>query len=228
MTDTRRLRTLSLVLVAGVWAVAWVVRRHYSSPNVDDYLYSGVALRLWVPLRQMELVAAIRAFLHTGQTAPLVPALGAPLARLGPDGVVLIQLPLLLLLTTFVFAITERVVGATAAFAAASLTALSAPVLSWSLMVHMALAASVCALGVLDCYLQSHGFGRRSASVRVGVWLGLLALSRSMAPVYLAAIGITVLYSVIRFHRATASHNWGNVFIRSRNGCSYRRPVVVV
>src|SRR6185369_15242471 len=118
-----------------------------------------------------------------------------------PDGVVLLQLPLLLALFALVFGIVERASGARSALVAALITTLSPPVLCWSLMVHMAIASAVCALGSLEAYVRSDGFTRRWPSIYVGVWIGLLAISRSMAPVYVAMVSAAILVCVLRFHR---------------------------
>ena len=205
-----RLRLAGAGVISVVWSAAWFVRLQHGTPNVDDYLYTLVAHKLWMPLAAGDVLGAIEAFLSTGKNAPLVPALGAPLASWGPDVVVLLQLPLLLALFALVFAIVERVSGARPALIAALITALSPPVLNWSLMVHMAIASSVCALGSIDAYLRSDGFSRRWPSVWVGVWIGLLALSRSMAPVYVAMTGTAILLSLRRFHR-------GRIMSVSRN-----------
>jgi hypothetical protein len=188
-------------VVTAVWWCAWIVRMQYSSPNVDDYAYTMVARGIWLPFANGDLLGGVRAFLGTGKNAPLVPAMGAPFSNLGPDFVVLVQFPLLIALTTFVFLIVHRIVGHKRASMAALMTALSAPVLNWSLMVHMALAATVCALGVVDAYLRSDGFARRWPSMWVGIWIGLLALSRSIAPVYVATMCATLLLGVLIFHR---------------------------
>ena len=201
----------SASVVTAVWSGAWFVRNRYSYPNVDDYAYTMVARGIGVPLANGDLLGAVRAVLGTGKNAPLVPAMGAPFADLGPDFVVLVQFPLLIALTTFVFLIVRRIVGHKRASLAALTTALSAPVLNWSLMVHMALAAAVCALGVVDAYLRSDGFGRRWPSVWVGIWIGLLALSRSIAPVYVATMCATLLLAVLIFHRRDIARNSPNV-----------------
>jgi hypothetical protein len=205
-----RLRLVAGGIVILVWVAGWFVRRHYGTPNVDDYLYTLVAHRLWTPLATGDVLGAVGAFLSTGKNAPLVLAFGAPLSNWGPDAVVFLQLPLLLCLFALVFAIVERASGATLAIVAALITTLSPPVLNWSLMVHMAIASSVCTLGVVNAYLRSEGFTRRWPSVRVGIWLGLLALSRSMAPLYVAMVCAAILLSLLRFHRGrimTASRN---------------------
>lgn len=203
LRDSSRLPLAAAGVVSVVWVVTWLVRRQYGTPNVDDYLYTLVAHKLWMPVAAGDVLDAVDAFLSTGKNAPLVPALAAPLSGWGPDVVVLLQLPLLLTLCALVYAIVERVSGARSALVAALITALSPPVLNWSLMVHMAIASSVCALGTIDAYLRSEGFTRRWPSVWVGIWIGLLALSRSMAPVYVAMAGAAILLSLPRFHRSS-------------------------
>ena len=205
------LRLLALGIVGIVWMLCWLVRLRYGSPNVDDYLYSSIARQLWTPLAQGHVRGAIAAFLHTGQTAPLVPALGAPLSVFGPDIVVLIQLPLLLVLTILVFEIVSSVDRVEAGILAALMTALAAPMLCWALMVHMAVLSSVCALAVVYFYLRSSGFARPLSSIGVGLSMGLLALSRSMSPIYVTAAAATMLISMFCYHRLDFIKNLRNV-----------------
>jgi hypothetical protein len=227
-TSTRVRVVVAGAVVAGavavIWFVAWWVRWRYQSPNVDDYLYTIVAGQIWEPIRAGDLVGAVAAFLNTGQTAPLIPALGAPLYRWGPDAIVLVQLPLLLALTALVFSIVDRVSGVRAAVVAALMTALSAPVLGWSVMVHMALASSVCTLGVIDAYLRSGGFARRAPSALMGVWVGLLAMSRSMAPVYVTMAAVTLLLALVLFHRRAVVARAGHLAIAALTATAVAGP----
>ena len=192
---------LTVFIVSLVWFIAWNVRRRIAEPNVDDYLYAIVARQIWAPLANGDVWATAKTILGTGQNAPLVPLLASPLSTFGPDVAVMVQLPLLLALAVLVFSIVRRVSGTAAGVFAALVTSLSAPILNWSLMLHMALASSVCSLGVLDAFLRSYGFTHRRATVGVGIWIGLLAVSRSMAPVYVAMICVTVALSTVLFHR---------------------------
>ena len=82
-----------LAVMAVVWVVLFVVRVQAHQPNVDDYLYAYTAKSLYVSGDPFS------AFLHTGQTSPLVPAMAA----LGADvrgiyGALAVELPLVLLL----------------------------------------------------------------------------------------------------------------------------------
>ncbi len=206
-----RPRFVLSVAVGAAWLAGWIVRTHSASPNVDDFLYTILAHRLWVPLSRGHLIEAVHIFLTSGETAPLIPGLGAPLSGFGPDVVVLIQLPLLLTLSNLIFAIVERVQGTRVALVAALATALSPPVLNWSLMVHMALASAVCTLAALDVYLRSDAFARRGPTLWLGVSIGLLALSRSMAPVYVSAVCGAFLVSALLVHRGDILGKAGNV-----------------
>ena len=199
--DVRAQQLVIFATLCIAWAIAWWVRRGFASPNVDDYLYTMEAARLWAPLSEGHAIGFLRAAATTGQYGPLFLTLSAPLAPFGPDVVVLAQFPLLLALSLLVYTTIRRYRSARVALVAVALTVLSPPVLTWSVMAHMGLASSVCSFAVLAAYLVSEGFRRLRPSLLTGVALGLLSLSRSIAIVYVAAAGLTVLAALLLFHR---------------------------
>jgi hypothetical protein len=147
----------------------------------------------------------VRAFLATGQDAPVLPTLAAPLSGFGPDVAVLVQLPILLALCLVTYLLARRFASPGVAAGAAAVVCLAPPVLAWSLMVHMALLATLAAMAFVLLLLQSGWFERTGVSALVGVCAGMLALSRSMAPVYVAglAAGVVVVSLTSRGPRLT-------------------------
>jgi hypothetical protein len=132
----------------------------------------------------------------------MVLTLAAPLSPYGPDVAVLVQLPILLSVAGLVFAIVRQALprDRRTAVWAATLTTLSAPVLDWSLMLHMALASAAADLLVIYAYIHSEGLEKPAWSALTGAALGLLLLSRSMAPVYASMTILTLLVSLTVFH----------------------------
>jgi hypothetical protein len=187
-----------LVATAAAWVPLYLQRRGAHQPNVDDYLYTLVSRQL---AHAGSFTDFVHALLHTGQHAPLVVLLAAPGAVHGVDGAVAVELPLLLLLATSAWLLARRWVppweAALIGFAAAANQA----VLGWALMVHFSVAASALSLLSLAAYLWSDGFRSWGWSAITGVAVGLLLLSRSLAPVYVASFAVVVGLDVIRRRR---------------------------
>ena len=203
------------LLIAGIVAAAWVsaalVRASYDSPNVDDYLYATMSRELWWRIASWRVDAALGAILGTGQVAPLLLVLGAPLSHFGIDGILWVQLPLLLGLAVLIATWVARTEGTAHGWLAAAAVALTPPVFAWSLMVHMALASTVCMMATLFLFVRSNGFANRTYSLATGVSMGLLAVSRSMALVYVGAVGLSMLLSLTMFHRGWMRRHAQNV-----------------
>jgi hypothetical protein len=187
-----------LLATAGAWLPLYLQRRGAHQPNVDDYLYTIVSRQL---AHAGSFTDFLHTVLHTGQTAPLVVLLAAPGAVRGVDGAVAVELPLLLLLAGAAWLLARRWVppweAALIGFAAAANQA----VLGWALMMHFSVAASAFCLLSLAAYLWSDGFRRWGWSALTGVAVGLLLLSRSLAPVYVATFAVVVAFDVIRRRR---------------------------
>jgi Concanavalin A-like lectin/glucanases superfamily len=187
-----------LLLVTAAWVPLYLQRRRAHEPNVDDYLYALQSLRLWHAGSFGNLV---HDFLHTGQAAPLVPLLAAPGASHGVDGAVAVELPLLLLLAGGAWILARRWVGPWEAALIGLAAAANQAVLGWSLMMHFSVATSALCLWSLASYLWSDGLERWAWSVATGASVGLLLLSRSLAPVYVASFSVVVVADLIRRRR---------------------------
>jgi len=189
---------LVLAATATGWGVAWLDRLAFQGPNVDDYLYTLVSYTIWRPLSGGNLSGMLDSLLHTGANAPLLPLFAAPLSAMGPDVAVLAQLPILLVLCVALFSLARRFTGPLMAWVIAGIVCLSPPVLGWAVMVHMALLATTCSLLVLLFLVKSDWFERTGMSALVGVSFALLAISRSMAPIFIlglvTAIGVMALF----------------------------------
>src|SRR5581483_6552249 len=97
-----------VVLLAGAvaaWLPLYLQRRRAHQPNVDDYLYTLVSRQI---AHAGSFSDVIHALLHTGQTAPLVVALSAPLAVHGVDAAAAVELPLLFLLAASAWLLARR------------------------------------------------------------------------------------------------------------------------
>ncbi len=147
------------------------------------------------------LTGLVHGFLHTGQTAPLVVLVAAPLAAHGVEAAVAAELPFLLLLATGAFLLARRWLKSWAAALVALVATANQAVLGWALMVHFSVAACAFCLIALAAYLWSDGFRSWSWSALTGVAAGLLLLSRSLAPLYAAALGAVIAIDLIRRRR---------------------------
>jgi hypothetical protein len=187
-----------LVATAAAWVPLYLQRRGAHQPNVDDYLYTLVSRQL---AGAGSLTDFVHAVLHTGQTAPLVVMLAAPAAMHGVDGAVAVELPLLLLLAVSAWLLARRWVPPWEAALIGLAAAVNQAVLGWALMMHFSVAASAFCLLSLAAYLWSDGFRRWGWSALTGGAVGLLLLSRSLAPVYAASFVVVVGLDLIRRRR---------------------------
>jgi hypothetical protein len=187
-----------LLLLTAAWVPLYLQRRHAHQPNVDDYLYT---LQAWRLAHAGSFVDFLHGFLHTGQTAPLVILLAAPGALHGVDGAAAIELPLLLFLAAGGWLLARRWVGPWQAALVGLAAAGNQAVLGWSLMVHFSVAASALCVWALASYLWSDGFQRWAWSLATGAAVGLLLLSRSLAPAYVAPFVVVVVGDLVRRRR---------------------------
>jgi hypothetical protein len=187
-----------LLLTAAAWVPLYLQRRRAHLPNVDDYLYALMSLRL---AHAGSIGNFVHDFLHTGQTAPLVLLFSAPGAVHGVDGAVALQLPLLLLLAGGAWFLARIWVGPWPAALIGLAAATNQAVIGWSVMVHFSVTASACCLWMLAAYLRSEGFQNWRWALLTGASVGLLLLSRSLAPVYVAPFVVVALIDVVRRRR---------------------------
>jgi len=190
-----------VVLLAGAvaaWLPLYLQRRRAHQPNVDDYLYTLVSRQI---AHAGSFSDVIHALLHTGQTAPLVVALSAPLAVHGVDAAAAVELPLLFLLAASAWLLARRWISPWPAALVGFAAAVNQAVLGWALMVHFSVAASALCLLALAAYLWSDGFRSWGWSALTGLAVGFLLLSRSLAPVYVASFAIVLAIDLIRRRR---------------------------
>jgi hypothetical protein len=199
--DTWRCPVIALGLVTIVWVVLFIWRVHANQPNVDDYLYASTARSLL----QGDLITA---FLHTGQTAPLVPALAAVGAReWGIYGALAIELPLLLLLVAGTYALARTWVLPGVAMVLAVLAGLNTAVLGYAMMLNFAVASTTAVIWCFASYLRSCHLRNWRWALVFAIALAGLALSRSIAPVYIAPFVLVVGWDYLVDVRRTG-HPW--------------------
>lgn len=185
---------LALAIVTIGWAIAFARRLAVGVSNVDDYLYTDMATDFRNALVSGP-VALVEAWQRHEQNSPLIPTLAAPLTALSssPHVLVLVQLPLLLLLTASIAWLLHSL-GLTwpRAWLGAALTAILPATLWYSVMVHFALACALFTTTALAAYLSSDRLASRRFALVFGASFGVLLLSRVVALVYVAAIAIAV------------------------------------
>jgi hypothetical protein len=176
----------ALALVAAVWVVLFIWRVHANQPNVDDYWYAWTA-------KSLLQGDPIRAFLHTGQTAPLVPAMASVGARAwGIPGALAIELPLLLLLVAGSYALARTWLRPEAAMVLAMVAGLNTAVLGYSMMLNFAVASTTAVIWCFVSYQRSNHLRKLRWALLFGVAMAALALSRTIAPVYFAPLVLVV------------------------------------
>ena len=140
---------MALTPVAVAWVVLFIWRVQAHQPNVDDYLYASTA-------RSLLQGDPISAFLHTGQTAPLVPAMAAVGARQwGIYGALSIELPLLLLLVAGSYALARTWLSPRAAMVVALVAGLNTAVLDYAVMLNFAIASTAAVIWCFAAYSRS-------------------------------------------------------------------------
>jgi hypothetical protein len=205
----RHLSQLALPIAVFVTIIAWVplyLQRGYShSPNVDDYLYASVAMRIGNAFR-LGVGTGFRAFLHTGSNAPLVPTAAAPLATLGGiQGAVGVELVILLLLVFGSYLLSRVWLTPTTSALIAIAATLNEAVIGWSLMLNFALAATTATVWCFAGYLHSRRLQDWRWTIVFGVAAGALLLTRSLSIVYAISLAICLLADLAWHHRR---HVW--------------------
>jgi hypothetical protein len=178
-----------------VLALRW--DSHYS--NSDDYLYALQTQSYYDGLRggPGDLLDAWRL---NGSNAPLVPTLAMPVAAFStsPHALVLIQLlPLLLLVACVRVLMTELGLTGAGAWLATAAIGTLAPVLAYAAMYHYALATTACTAFAAAAYARSDRLARLRPALLLGLAVGLLAVTRVMAPVYVVALAVPIVVDVL-------------------------------
>lgn len=162
--------------------------------NVDDYLYARQT-EDYLESLGMGAQAVVDTVKAHGQNAPLVPLLALPVAAVdsSPDWLVVVQLvPLVVLLLS-----TRSILASLGAgprlrwFGAAAIAALP-PIVAYAGMYHFGLAATALTALAAAAYLRSDRLRRQRPALLLGLALGLLALTRVVAPVYVAALAAAI------------------------------------
>jgi len=195
---------IALLIVSAVWIALFIVRLHTHQATVDDYLYADVARDLVTP-------NFIKAALHTGQNAPLVPLLAVPgVALFGLYGALAVQLPILLLLCAGAFVLSRQWLTSSGAAMTSLAVGLSTAVLAYSVELNFSLASTAAVLWCFAAYLRSNRLSNMKWSIAFGFAFAMLLLSRSVAPVYAAPlavlVGVDVLVGIGRYGQRLA---WG-------------------
>ena len=202
-------RAATLGGVAAVFAAVVILRWQEGFSNVDDYLYAAQTRAYFDALPDPG--ALIDAWRANGSNAPALPTLALPLAAVGssPHWLVVVQLiPLLVLVASVRSLLGSLGVEPRAAWIGAGGIGLLAPVLGYAAMYHFGLAAAACAALAFAAYARSDRLARRGPALVVGLALGVLAVTRVMAPVYVLAvaapIAVDVLFGLDRARLANA------------------------
>ena len=180
---------VAVAVVSAAFTSIYLRRLNLHFSNVDDFLYAKQAPDLRSAHGPIEIA---RAWRSSSSNSPLVPSLAAVLGG-SPNRMVLVQFPLLLTLLFFVRVLLGQL-GTPSWFAAAAVV-VAGPVLSYAGMLSFAVAATTLTVGALALSFASEGLTHRAITVLFGVDLGLLSLSRVVAPVYIVAILVVVVRS---------------------------------
>lgn len=196
---------IALVVSVIAWLGVYLQRGASHSPNIDDYGYTGLAYRLG-HLLVSSPGKGLDSILHTGSTAPLVPVLAAGPSHLGGvQGAVGVEVVFLILLVIGAYVLARRWLGPAAAGVTALTVGVNEAVLSWSLMLNFALAATAATVWAFVSYLNSDRLQRRGWTVALGISGGLLLLSRSLAPVYAIPLALVIAVDLVWYHRSRLS-----------------------
>lgn len=194
-----RAAALSLLAVLALFAAVLAVRWHSHYSNVDDYLYALQAQGYYDGLRDGP-GGLLDAWRDYGTNTPLMPMLALPVApaSTSPHVLVLVQIvPLLALVAGVRVLLGGLGVERRAAWVATAAIATLAPVLAYAAMWHFALAATACTVWVAAAYARSERLARLRPALLLGLAVGLLSLTRVMAPVYIVALAVPIAVDVL-------------------------------
>ncbi|MEY2591839.1 MAG: hypothetical protein QOJ67_3823 [Acidimicrobiaceae bacterium] len=186
----RRAAGAALAIVVVAFGAIYVRRVTGGVSNVDDYLYALQSKAYLTGLGEgpRGLISSWRSF---STNSPLVPMAATPIAVFSshPNVLVLVQLVALIGLLIACWALLSQLGCArSGTWAAAAVVVCIPPVLTYGGMLHFALAASACCVGALAAYLASDRLRLLRPTLLFGLVLGLLGISRVIAPVYVAAL----------------------------------------
>ncbi len=190
---------VSAVAVLGLFAVVVALRWESHFANVDDYLYA-----LQTREYRDALGADPRDLLHAwrmfGSNSPLIPMLALPVAAVSasPHALILVQvLPLVLLLGSTRSLLRALGITPSASWFTAAAIATLPPVMGYAAMYHFGLAAAACATLAAAAYARSERLAHLRPALLLGLAVGLLALTRVVAPVYVAALCVPLVVDVL-------------------------------
>ncbi len=193
----------ALVTCTLVWIPLFVLRVQAHQANVDDFLYAQISRTI------SDHHNVIRSFLHTGQTAPVVPTLAAVGAHTaGLYGAMVVQLPILLLAVAGAFVLARTWMSSTASMVTALAVGLNVETLGYAVMLHFAVACMAGVLWVFAAYLRSGRFRTWGWSIVFGVAVAALLLSRSVAPIYVAPAAIAIAVDLVLDLRANGMRSF--------------------
>lgn len=178
--------SFALAMFGAVIAVRW----HSQVSNVDDYAYA-LQTRAYLDAIGLHPHALVDAWRQYGSYSPLVPMIALPVAAVDSSlsVLVLVQvIPLLVLLFSARSLLASLGCRLWVSWLAAALITTVPPVLGYAAMYHFGLAATACTVLAADAYARSARLRRRRAALVLGLALGLLAVARVIAPVYIAAL----------------------------------------
>jgi hypothetical protein len=195
---TRWACALAIIFTLAMFGAMLAVRWRLEFSNVDDYLYA-LQTRAYVNALGLSPVPLIHTWAAYGTYSPLVPMLALPIGAINdsPNTLVLIQGVFL----ATVFVSLRSLLGSlgfrpVVAWLAAALITTLPPVLGYSVMYHYGLAATACTTGAAAAYARSERLHRRGPTALLGVAIGLLSIARVLAPVYVAALVVTIAIDV--------------------------------
>jgi hypothetical protein len=205
---------LAVLFTLGIFALVLAVRwrAHYS--NVDDYLYA-LQTRAYLDAIGLDPVPLVDAWKTYSSNSPLIPMLALPIAAVddSPDALVLVQVvPLFVLLLSIRSLLGSLGLATSPAWLGAALITTLPPVLGYAAMYHFGLAATACVVAAAAAYARSDHLRRRAPALLAGTAIGLLALSRVLSPVYVAALVTVIAIDVLSVrgdHGDTRMRNGG-------------------
>jgi hypothetical protein len=204
VSDMRRERlplpALLAALVA-IWAGLFIQRAYTHAPNFDDYLYAITSAHIADALVAGP-VAVAKAISTTGIVAPLVPALATVGTHTaGVQGAVAVEVVLLVLLAAGAYKISRLWLAERSSASIAGAVVLNQAVLSWSVMLNFALATAAFTTWAFLAYLRSDRLRKWQWAIATGVAVGLLLISRSIAPAYVAPFLAVIAVDIGWHHR---------------------------
>ena len=202
-------RVAAIGFVCVLFAVVVLLRWEEGFSNVDDYLYAEQTRAYYEALPDPG--SLYHAWRSHGSSTPALPTLAVPLVAIdsSPHWLVLVQIvPLLVLVLSVRSLLGSLGLPPRAAWICAGGVGALAPVMAYAAMYHFGLAAAAAAALAFAAYARSDRLARWRPAVVLGLGLGILALTRVVSPVYLAAvmapIAVDVLWRIDRIRLRNA------------------------